>query len=64
MKTLTAKVIDPTHLELSHPIMEKMGQLIQIVISESQNEKEDWIRQSQDQFFYSYSDEDAIYDRL
>ena len=63
MRTVRAKVLDKTHLELSRPIPHKQGADIQILI----NDDEDlpvWKTASRKRFMKAYDKSDAIYDKL
>ena len=63
MRTVRAKVLDKTHLELSRPIPYKQGVDIQIFI----NDEEDlsvWKTVSKKRFMKVYDKSDAIYDKL
>jgi hypothetical protein len=63
MKTISAKVLDPTHLELSQPISAKEGDLIEISISVDEDDRF-WKAAATQGFLSSYDPADAIYDRL
>lgn len=63
MKTIVAKIIDPTHLELTHPISMGTGEYIEIVIPED-NEAQLWQEAGKKNFLKAYDDEDSIYDKL
>ena len=63
MKIISAKVLDPTHLELSQPIAAKEGDLIEISIPIDEDEQ--LLKAAAEQKFLSaYDPADAIYDRL
>ncbi len=64
MKTLNAKVIDSTHLELAEPISFAVGESLEIVIPARDTEGADWHRASRESFLNAYDDQDAIYDEL
>jgi hypothetical protein len=64
MKTLSARVIDPTHLELLEPISTKAGERLEIVIPATDAEDADWRQAARDSFLDAYDDQDAIYDEL
>lgn len=64
MKTLSAKVLDPKHLELTEPLPRAAGELVQIVIAESDAEEENWKRATMEHFLSAYDGQDAIYDEL
>ncbi len=64
MKTLSAKVIDPTHLELAEPISSIAGERLEIVIPAMDAEEADWHQAARDRFLNAYDDQDAIYDEL
>ncbi len=63
MKIITAKVLDPTHLELSQPIPAKEGDLIEISIPTYQDEQL-WKVAAEQSFLSAYDPADAIYDSL
>jgi hypothetical protein len=64
MQTLTAKILDSTHLELSHPIFPIPGEMIQIAILETEEEEQLWKEATINHFTQAYDDQDAIYDKL
>ena len=64
MKNLSAKVIDPTHLELAEPISSTVGEHLEIVISAKDTEDAEWHEAARGSFLNAYDDEDAIYDEL
>ena len=64
MKLITAKIIDPTHLELQEPIPTQPGKLIRISIPEKGEDELLWQQAAKKRFFEAYHDEDAIYDQL
>jgi len=64
MKTLSAKVLDPKHLELAEPLPSTTGEWIRIVIPDADDETSDWRRAAMDHFLDAYGDQDAIYDEL
>ena len=63
MKIISAKVLDPTHLELSQPIAAKEGDLIEISIPIDEDEQH-WKAAAEQKFLSAYDPADAIYDRL
>ncbi|OGB90402.1 MAG: hypothetical protein A3H39_16350 [candidate division NC10 bacterium RIFCSPLOWO2_02_FULL_66_22] len=63
MKIISAKVLDPTHLELSQPIAAKEGDLIEISIPIDEDEQL-WKAAAEQKFLLAYDPADAIYDRL
>ncbi len=64
MKTLSAKVIDSTHLELAEPISSTAGERLEIVIPAIDAEDADWYQVARESFLNAYDDQDAIYDEL
>ena len=42
MKTMSARVLDPQHLELDAPISSSAGEWVQIAIPETDAERADW----------------------
>ena len=63
MKIISAKVLDPPHLELSQPIAAKEGDLIEISIPIDEDEQL-WKAAAEQKFLSAYDPADAIYDRL
>ncbi len=63
MKTVVAKVLDPTHLELSQPISASAGESIRIVIAEDEDDAL-WKEAARGGFLKAYDPADSIYDRL
>ena len=63
MKIISAKVLDPTHLELSQPIAAKEGDLIEISIPIDEDEQL-WKAAAERNFLSAYDPADAIYDSL
>ncbi len=64
MKTITAKVLDPTHLELSQPISASPGESIQIAIAEEGVDEGLWRDAARKRFLDTYDPADSVYDRL
>jgi hypothetical protein len=64
MKTIRAKVLDPTRLELSQPISTSPGQSIQITIAEEGEDEGIWREAARKRFLDAYDPADSIYDRL
>lgn len=64
MKTVDAKVLDPTHLELSSPISVAPGESIRIAIPEEGEDASLWRETARKRFLEAYDESDAIYDRL
>jgi hypothetical protein len=64
MKTLKAKVLDPTHLELSQPISVSPGESIQVTIAEEGDIEGLWRETARKRFLEAYDPADSIYDRL
>ena len=64
MKTITAKILDPTHLELSQPISTQPGEFIHISIPDEDEGDHLWLEEAKKHFLEAYDDEDAIYDKL
>lgn len=64
MQVVSAKIIDPTHLELSHPLQVAPGQVIQISIAGPADEDDlvAWRTASKQRLADAYCDEDAVYD--
>ncbi len=64
MKIITAKILDPTHLELNQPISAQPGEFIHISIPDEGEEDRLWREEAKKHFLEAYDDEDAIYDKL
>ncbi len=64
MQTLSAKILDPTHLELAQPVAFRPGELIQIAVPDAGEEDAGWKREAVEKFLQSYDAEDAIYDEI
>lgn len=64
MKVITAKILDTTHLELSHPIQAPRGRLIQISIPDDYEEDRLWREAAKKHLLDAYEVEDAIYDEI
>ncbi len=63
MRTVKAKVLDSTHLELCQPIFSQSGEYVNISIPE-EDEDHLWCEASRKHFFDSYSDGDSVYDKI
>jgi hypothetical protein len=59
---VTARILDATHLELIQPLDGAPGDVIQIVVRES--DKTAWREAARGHFLDAYADEDAVYDKL
>ncbi len=65
MREISAKILDPTHLELSQPLNTAPGDIIKIsVANESDEEMAVWREAAKKHLLDSYADQDAIYDEL
>jgi hypothetical protein len=65
MRTIDAKILDSTHLELSQPLNAVPGQVIKIALASSGDEEMAmWREASRQHLLDAYADEDAIYDEL
>lgn len=64
MNIITAKILDPTHLELSQPIPAKPGESIQISIPDEGEEDRLWQEAAKKHFLEAYDNENGIYDKL
>ncbi len=65
MRTIDAKILDPTHLELSQPLDAVPGEVIKIALASSgEDEMAMWRQASLQHLLDAYADEDAIYDEL
>ena len=63
MKIITAKVLDPTHLELSQPVPARAGEVIEISIPDGKDEQP-WQAAGEARFLSAYDPADALYDGL
>lgn len=63
MKIISARVLDPTQLELSQPIQARAGDLIEISIPADEDDHF-WKAAAIQGFLSAYDSADAIYDRL
>jgi hypothetical protein len=66
MQEITARIIDPTHLELSQPLTGGApGDVVQISLtSPPVDDMTDWREVGKKHLLDAYADEDAIYDDL
>ena len=64
MKVIVAKILDPTHLELSQPIQVQKGKFIQISIPDDSEDDSLWRKAAEEHFLKAYEPEDAFYDRI
>ena len=64
MKVITARIVDPTHLELNVPISVQPGKLIQISIADEDEDENSWREAAKQHLLAVYDDEDSIYDEL
>lgn len=65
MQIISAKILDPTHLELSQPLKASPGDVIQVALTvESDDEMSLWRKAAKQHLLDAYADEDAVYDSL
>ena len=65
MRTITATILDATHLELSEPLKALPGEVIKISLpSDSDDEMAVWRNAAKQHLLDAYADEDAVYDEL
>ncbi|MCH8843440.1 MAG: hypothetical protein IID61_10745 [SAR324 cluster bacterium] len=64
MKSIQAKILDSTHLELAEPIPLSPGETITISVPDRQEGDRTWEQSAQKKFLNAYSEEDSIYDDL
>ena len=65
MRTISATILDPTHLELSQPLEASPGDVIQISLpSDTDDEMAVWRDAAKQHLLDAYADEDAVYDEL
>ncbi len=65
MRVISAKILDPTHLELSQPLDASPGEVIQISLpTEGEDEMAVWREAGKQHLLDAYADEDAVYDEL
>ena len=62
MKTIMARVVDATHLELSEPIAVPQGDMVSIAIPDDEDAA--WKELAATQMLAAYAEEDAVYDQL
>lgn len=64
MKVISAKVLDPTHLELSQPIAATSGTIVEISIVEDDEDDRLRMAATNRAFLSAYDSADSIYDDL
>lgn len=65
MRSISARILDATHLELSQPLEAAPGDVIQITLASADNdEMAPWRDAAKERLLSAYADEDAIYDDL
>jgi hypothetical protein len=65
MRTISAKILDPTHLELSEPLQAAPGETISVSIpTEVDDDMAAWRDAGKRRLLDAYADEDAVYDDL
>jgi len=64
MKVIMAKILDPTHLELSQAIPVPKGRLIKISIPDENEDDRLWREAAKKHLLEAYEAEDAIYDEI
>jgi hypothetical protein len=64
MKIITARLVNPTHLELSQPLAVPPGASLQIAIPDEGDEEHLWRDAAQQHFLNAYGEQDALYDDL
>jgi hypothetical protein len=65
MQTFDARILDPTHLELSQPLNVAPGAVIKITLATSGDEEMNlWQEAAKQHLLSAYGDEDAVYDEL
>jgi hypothetical protein len=65
MRVISAKILDPTHLELSQPLDATPGDVIQISLpAQTDDEMAPWREAGKQHLLDAYADEDAVYDEL
>ena len=64
MDVIKAKILDPTHLELSRPTSARQGEYIQVFIPEAGEENHSWQEAAKQHYLNAYDEQDAIYDEL
>lgn len=63
MRTISATILDATHLELSQPLAGVPGQVIEITLRED-DELAAWRDAGRQRLLDAYDEEDAVYDDL
>jgi hypothetical protein len=62
---ISAKILDPTHLELNQPLEASPGDVIQVLLASNTDDEMDvWRDAAKQRLLDAYSAEDAIYDEL
>ena len=64
MKTMTARVLDPTHLELPHPLSVGPGTVIGLILPDAESDDNLWRDAAKAHLLDAYAEEDALYDDL
>ena len=64
MKTITARILDSTHLELSVPVAVPKGEYIQVSIPDTNGGEKLWLETGKKHFLEAFTEDDAIYDKL
>lgn len=64
MRRITAKVLDPTRLELSLVIGLPPGESIEITVRDPGDREPDWREEARRRFLEAYDAEDVVYDAL
>jgi hypothetical protein len=65
MRTISAKILDATHLELSQPLEASPGEVIEISVPGSTDDEMSlWRDAGKRHILNAYADEDAVYDDL
>jgi len=64
MRTIDAKVLDTTHLELTEPVAFRPGERVQIAIADERSDERTWRQAAAEKLLASYDEQDSIYDEL
>lgn len=64
MTIITAKILDPTHLELTEPIAAQPGEYVQLSVMSAGEDDHLWREAGKKRLLEAYDDQDAVYDDL
>jgi hypothetical protein len=64
MDTVSAKILDPTHLEPSQPLDASPGDVVKISLIRDDEDADVWRNAGKNHLLDACADEDAVYDEL